>query len=158
MTKSQKIALLLLRVSLGFLFLYAGIAKLMNAAWTSAGYLKGAQFMSGFYQWLGAPQNIVWVDFLNEWGLFLIGAALLLGFATRAASLFGAIMMALYYIPVLKFPYVGEHSYIVDEHIIYIAGFIVLMVFNAGSNWGIDGMIERSKMIPAKWKKCLWCK
>lgn len=155
---SQKITLLLLRASLGFLFLYAGFAKLMNPAWTSAGYLKGAQIMSGFYQWLGAPQNIGWVDMLNEWGLFLIGAALILGLTTRIASFFGALMMALYYIPILKFPYAGTHAYIVDEHVVYITGFLVLIAFNAGNYWGVDGMIERSKMIPAKWKRCLLCK
>lgn len=157
MTKPQKIALLLLRIALGSLFLYAGISKIIDPTWTSAGYLKGTQLLTSFYQWLGAPQNIVWVDFLNEWGLLLMGAALMLGFATRIASLGAAIFMALYYIPVLQFPYAG-HGYLVDEHIIYITGFIVLMAFNAGSYWGIDGMIERSKRISAAWKKCLLCK
>jgi thiosulfate dehydrogenase [quinone] large subunit len=157
MTKPQKTALFLLRIALGFLFLYAGISKIADPAWTSAGYLKGTQLLTGYYQWLGAPQNIVWVDFLNEWGLFLIGAALVFGLATRVASLFAIWMMALYYIPILKFPYAG-HGYIVDEHIIYIAGFIVLIAFNAGAHWGLDGMIERSKKIPASWKKCLLCK
>lgn len=158
MTKSQKVSLFLLRIALGFLFLYAGISKLADSAWTSAGYLKGAQTMAGFYQWLAAPQNIVWIDFINEWGLFLIGAALVFGLVTRTASLFAILLMALYYIPTLNFPYVGTHSYIVDEHIIYIAGLIVVVAFHAGRYWGIDGMIERSKKIPAMWKKCIFCK
>lgn len=155
MTKPQKTSLLLLRVSLGFLFFYAGIAKLMDPKWTSAGYLKGAKSLAGFYQWLAAPQNIVWVDFLNEWGLFLIGAALILGFATRIASVFAILLMALYYVPILDFPYAGAHAYIVDEHIVYIAGFIVLIAFHAGRYWGIDSMVERSRKVPAWLKKCI---
>jgi thiosulfate dehydrogenase [quinone] large subunit len=158
MTKSQKVSLLLLRVALGFLFLYAGISKIVNPEWTSAGYLGGAQTWASFYDWLAMAQNIVWVDFINKWGLFLMGAALIIGLATRTVAIFAALLMALYYIPTLNFPYAGLHAYIVDEHIIYIIAFITLIAFNAGSYWGIDGMIERSKMIPEKWKKCLFCK
>lgn len=146
-----------MRITLGCLFFYAGIAKIIDPAWTSAAYLNTAQMMSGFYHWLAMPQNIIWVDMLNKWGLFLMGVALILGLATRVASLFAAILMMLYYIPVLNFPYVG-HGYIVDEHIIYIAGFIVLIAFHAGKYWGIDGLIESSRKIPARLKKCLWCK
>lgn len=148
----------LLRVSLGFLFLYAGIAKLIDPTWTSAGYLMSAQTMAGFYDWLALPQNIVWVDILNKWGLFLIGATLVLGFVTRTAAALGALMMALYYVPTLNFPYAGAHAYIIDEHIIYIAVFIVLIAFNAGVHWGIDGMIQRSRKVPTWMKRCLWCK
>jgi len=158
MTQSQKKAVFLLRMALGALFLYAGIAKLMNPEWTSVGYLAGAQTLSGFYGWLALPQNITWVDMLNEWGLFLVGATLMLGVGTRIAASLGVLIMALYYIPTLNFPYAGEHAYIVDEHIIYIAGFIVLVVFNAGIYWGIDGMIQRSRQLPTWIKKCLWCK
>lgn len=148
----------ILRLALGFLFLYAGIAKLIDPAWTSAGYLMGAKTMAGFYDWLALPQNILWVDMLNKWGLFLMGAALILGFITRTASVLAIVLMTLYYIPTLNFPYAGAHAYIVDEHVIYIAGFIVLIAFNAGVHWGIDGMIEHSKKVPIWMKKCLWCK
>lgn len=157
MTKPQKIALFLLRITLGFLFLYGGIVKIIDPVWTSAGYLKVARTLPGFYQWLAAPQNIVWVDFLNRWGMFLIGVALILGFVARTASAFAMLLMALYYIPILDFPHVGLHYYIVDEHVIFIVALFVLIVFHSGSYWGIDGMIERSKKVPAAWKKCLLC-
>lgn len=158
MTKSQKIALLLLRMALGFLFLYAGIVKLINPAWTAGGYLMGAQTLTGFYQWLASPENIAWVDMVNKWALFLIGATLVVGFFTRCAASLGALLMALYYIPTLKFPYAGTHAYIIDEHIVYIAGFIVLVAFNAGMHWGIDGMLCRSRSASAWLKKCSWCR
>lgn len=154
MTKPQKTSLFLLRIALGFLFLYAGITKLMDPKWTSVGYLKAAKSLSGFYQWLATPQNIAWVDFLNEWGLFLIGVALVLGFATRVASSFAILLMALYYFPILAFPLVGTHSYIIDEHIVFIIGFMVLIAFHAGKYWGIDGILERSRTAPA-WLKQL---
>lgn len=158
MTRSQKTAVVLLRIALGSLFLYAGIAKLVNPEWTSAGYLASAQTLSGFYSWLALPQNILWVDMLNEWGLFLVGLSLILGMGTRIATIAGSLIMALYYIPTLNFPYAGEHAYIVDEHIIYIAVFGLLFTYNAGMYGGLDGVVQRSKKIPAVWKRCLLCK
>lgn len=158
MTKPQKIALVLLRITLGFLFLYAGIAKLIDPAWTSGGYLMGAQTLAGFYQWLASPENIAWVDMVNKWALFLIGATIIVGAFTRCASILASLLMALYYIPTLKFPYAGTHAYIIDEHIIYIAGFLVLIAFNAGIHWGIDGMVHRSRNASARLKKCSWCR
>lgn len=155
MTKSQKTAVSLLRIAIGSLFLYAGIAKLIDPEWTSAGYLAGAQTWARFYGWLALPQNIVWVDTLNEWGLFLVGVTLILGIGTRIAAAIGMLIMALYYVPSLNFPYAGEHAYIIDEHIIYIAVFIVLIVCKAGMHWGIDGVIQRSQRVPEPWKKCL---
>lgn len=130
--------------------MYAGIAKLIDPAWTSAGYLMGAQTMAGFYHWLSSVQVITYVDMLNKWALFLIGLALILGFATRAASLLGIALMVLYYIPTLNFPYAGAHAYIIDEHIVYIAALFTLIVFNAGKYWGIDGRPGCFKKIFAK--------
>jgi thiosulfate dehydrogenase (quinone) large subunit len=143
MLRAKRVGLFLLRISLGWLFLYAGLSKLMNANWSAAGYLANAQTFSGFYAWLASPTNIGWVNFLNEWGLALVGVALLLGLATRFASFWGIVIMILYYIPVLNFPQVGDHGYIVDEHIIYAFALLILMTFSAGKYWGLDAMVRR---------------
>ena len=143
MRKTQRTALLVLRVSLGWLFFYAGITKVLNPEWTAAGYLQNAATFRPLFEWLATPANIGWVNFLNEWGLTLIGAALILGVFVRYASWAGIVLTLLYWFPVLQFPYAGEHSYIVDEHIIYVIGFAVLMVFQAGKYWGLDKFISK---------------
>lgn len=68
-------------------------------------------------------------NFMNEWGLLLIGLGLLSGVLARPAAYAGALMMILYYFPVLDFPYIGEHSLLVDEHIIY--AFALLLIARA---------------------------
>ena len=50
MEKYPKLLLFLLRVSLGWLFLYAGLTKLLDPTWTSEGYLTGAKAFTGFYE------------------------------------------------------------------------------------------------------------
>ncbi len=143
MTQAQKRIIFLLRISLGWLFLYAGITKVTDPAWSAAGYLKGAKTFAGFYQWLFDPSILPAVNFLNEWGLTLIGVSLLLGVGVRAASYAGALLMLLYYLPILDFPKVGDHSYIVDEHIIYLFLFLLFAAVRAGRVWGLEERIAR---------------
>jgi thiosulfate dehydrogenase [quinone] large subunit len=135
-TNWQKTTLLLLRLALGWVFLYAGLTKVLNPEWTAAGYLKGAKTFTDLYQWFAADANIGWVSFLNQWGQVLIGTAMILGIGVRIASWGGALMMLLYYFPVLVFPKIGANSYLVDEHIIYA---LVLLAFGADGSkemWG----------------------
>ena len=78
------------------------------------------------------------INFLNEWGLTLIGAALILGIFVRFASFCGMVMMILYYFPILSFPYIAPHSYIVDEHVIYALVFLLLAALKAGRVIGLE--------------------
>jgi thiosulfate dehydrogenase [quinone] large subunit len=138
MTKKQHIALLLLRLGMGWLFFYAGITKILDAGWTAQGYIANAFTFPDLFAWFATPANIGWVSFLNEWGLLLIGVALILGIFVRYASYAGIVLMTLYWLPILQFPYVGGHSYIVDEHIMYVLLFFILSTFNAGRYWGLE--------------------
>ena len=140
MSNFQKFSLLLLRLSLGGLFLYAGLVKVFDSSWSAAGYLKGAKTFAPLYQFFLKPDILPVVNFMNEWGLTIVGLALIFGFWTRWASLFGALLMLLYYFPVLVFPYVPPNSFIVDEHIVYICAFLVLASSRAGEVFGIDGL------------------
>lgn len=143
MEKQQKIVLTLLRVAMGWLFLYAGITKIFDPAWSAAGYLTNASSFASFYNWLALPANIGWINFVNEWGLTLIGIALILGVFVRWASYAGIVLMVLYWLPVLNFPYVGDHSYIVDEHVIYVLALAVLAYFNAGKYWTVRDKLKK---------------
>ncbi|KKS16150.1 MAG: hypothetical protein UU71_C0007G0030 [Parcubacteria group bacterium GW2011_GWB1_41_6] len=140
MNAKKKIPLMLLRLALGWMMLYAGLSKILAPQWTSKGYMAGAKILPEFFNWLALPNIMPITDFLNQWGLTLIGLSLLLGFFVRISSVFGLALMILYYLPLIDpalFPKI-EHSYVVDEHIIYALVFLVLAVFNAGKAWGID--------------------
>ena len=132
MNNTQKQLVFYLRLAMGWVLFYAGVTKILDPDWSSAGYMSGAKTFSGFYDWLLQPNILPVVDFLNEWGLSLLGAALLAGIAIRLSTTLGAILMLLYYFPVLDFPYVAEHSYIIDEHIIYALVLLFLGAIKAG--------------------------
>ncbi|MDP2676948.1 MAG: DoxX family protein [bacterium] len=139
----EKITIFLLRISLGGLFFYSGITKIMNPDWSAAGYMAGAKTFASFFQLLSSPAYIGWVNLLNEWGLTILGAALILGLFVRWAAIGGVIIMMLYYFVILQFPHAGDHSYIVDEHIIYSLVLLYFIATKKSTAWGIDGLRGR---------------
>ncbi len=150
MTKAQKLSWVLLRLAMGWLMFYAGITKVLNPEWSAAGYLNAAKTFSGFYGWLAQSNLLPAVNFLNEWGLTLLGVLLLLGFSVRLGSSLGALLMILYYFPVLEFPYISTHSYLVDEHIVYALVLAVFASLRAGRVWGLDGWLAMGQ---SEWYK-----
>src|SRR3989344_6825691 len=137
MIKFENISLFVLRVSMGWLMLYAGITKVLDPAWTAAGYIKGAQNFTWFFSRLPDPAVLPAVNFLNEWGLTLLGVSLILGVGVRLSSILGAVLMLMYY-AALPFPYPNPHSYLVDEHIIYALVLAYFAVVRAGRVFGLE--------------------
>ncbi|OGF69142.1 hypothetical protein A3H65_00980 [Candidatus Giovannonibacteria bacterium RIFCSPLOWO2_02_FULL_45_14] len=141
MTKSQKLSLFLLRVSIGWLFLYAGLSKLMKGNWSAAGYLNSAKTFPDLYHWFASPGILPVINFLNEYGQILIGISLILGILVRYSSISAVLMMILYYFAVLQFPKIGTTAYIVDEHVIYALVLLLLFAMRTGKILGLEGKI-----------------
>jgi len=142
----QSTFLFLLRIAVGWHLLYEGVAKLLTPNWSSAGYLSVSKWIfSGFFHWIAANTSALRVvDFLNIWGLILIGFCLMLGFATRFASISGAVLLLLYYIanpPFLgmDFGVITEgHYLIVDKTLVEILVLCLLAIFPTGRIFGLD--------------------
>lgn len=143
MNKFQKVSLFLLRVSLGWVFFWAGITKVLDPAWSAEGFLRGAKTFPGLFQWFASPGILPFTNIMNEWGLTLLGVSLILGIGIRWSAPLSVILMLLYYFPILQFPYPNPHSYIVDEHIVYALSLLVLMASNAGRYWGLENRFSR---------------
>jgi thiosulfate dehydrogenase [quinone] large subunit len=148
-TRFQKVVLVTLRIVIGWHFLYEGLAKLTNPYWTSAGYLAESKWwLSGVFLDIAAsPSVLTVVDYLNIWGLILIGAGLMLGALTRAATLAGIVLLALYYLAAppfigLSYAMPAEGSYlIVNKVLIEMVALVVLLAFPTGRVLGIDRLI-----------------
>jgi len=143
--KFQKVSILLMRLGLGWYFLYAGITKVLDPTWSAAGYISQTKILTGLYEWFASPAILPVINFLNQWGLTLVGLALILGIWVRFSSIVAVFLMVMYYIPVLDFPLAGAHSYIVDDHVLYILGFLILIAFKAGNYWGLDSLMLRRR-------------
>jgi len=144
-----------LRIVIGWHFLYEGIAKAFNPAWSSALYLMESKwFLSGFFHWLiGNDTTLQIVDFLNIWGLIIVGICLFLGFFMRAASIAGAFLLMLYYVANPPFVYSSvpsqSHFYIINYNLIEAVVLVLLATFRSEQLWGLqrylDGRSKREK-------------
>jgi len=146
-------SLVILRILIGWHFLYEGLLKLFNPYWSSVGYLiesKGI-FSSLFISLAASPSAVRVVDFLNIWGLILIGLSLILGLLTRISTILGMMLLLLYYLS--QPPFIGlesalptEGSYlIVNKTLIEMAALLVLFVFPSSRLAGLDLFISRRK-------------
>ncbi len=142
-SKNSRIALFVSRFVVGWMMFYAGITKILDSQWSAADYMSKAKTFSGLYAWLSQPGLLPIINFINEWGLTLLGVALMLGVFVRLSSVLGAVLMMLYYLPILDFPYPNTHSFIVDEHIIYISILLLFAAVRAGRFWGLDNWCSR---------------
>jgi thiosulfate dehydrogenase [quinone] large subunit len=146
----QLTALVSLRMLIGWHFLYEGVAKLTNPYWTSAGYLQESQgwFSERFIALANNPGALAVVDNLNQWGLLLIGLALVVGTFTRTAAVAGVVALALYYLaappfPGLEYAMPAEGSYlIVNKILIELAALLVILGFPTAQRVGIDRLID----------------
>ncbi len=157
MWKPMSAVLLCLRIVIGWQLLYEGLAKLLTPNWTAAPYLLLSRgFFPGFFHWLGSSSGMLGaVDFLNTWGLTLIGIALILGSMTRLASVFGIVLLGLYYLaqpPLIRTDYripVEGHYLFVNKTLVELLVLVVFLVVPAGSLWGLD-RLRRSRRSPKK--------
>lgn len=95
----KRIAITLLRMAIGWHFLYQGVSKLAAENWTAYDFLINTTGgMAGFYQWLASSPGLMkLVDILNIYGLMAIGLCLFLGVWVRFAEAAGVLLLTLYY-------------------------------------------------------------
>jgi uncharacterized membrane protein YphA (DoxX/SURF4 family) len=145
-TKVQLAILVLVRIAIGWHFLYEGIVKLFITDWSSASYLENSRWIfSGVFQGIAAnPGLLNLADFLMIWGLILIGLGLMLGAFTRIATWSGIFILTLFYVAYP--PFVGldygvpaEGMYlIVNKNLIELLALILLTRFSTGHIFGLD--------------------
>ncbi|HOW39228.1 MAG TPA: DoxX family protein [Bacteroidales bacterium] len=146
-----------LRIVIGWHFLYEGIAKAFNPNWSSALYLMESKWLfSGFFHWLiSSDTSLQIVDFLNIWGLILIGTCLFLGFLPRLASIAGAFLLMLYYVANPPFVYSSvpsqSHFYIVNYNLIEAVVLVVIATFREEQLYGLQRYLSsRNKKLIEK--------
>ncbi|MCB1124505.1 MAG: DoxX family protein, partial [Verrucomicrobiae bacterium] len=148
----QRLFVTILRACIGWHLFYEGLAKWMNPDWTATSYLANSTgFLAGFYGMLAShPGWMSVIDFLNIYGLLLIGVGLFLGFFTRIASAAGALLLGLYF---LAYPPFGSSAFMSPEGHLYLVNttlietvILVAFIFMRDRGYGVDRMLELRKL------------
>ena len=149
------------RVVIGTIFLWAGLEKFIGGggAWTAKGFLAygtngtlGWPFVTGEIAegTIFNPTHDLWVslaandgamsliNFFVQFGQIAIGAALILGLATRFAAAMGTLMMLFFFVAAWDFAF-G----IVNQHLTYAVVTFGLAIVGAGNFNGLDARIAK---------------
>lgn len=137
-SKIQLWILVLLRLVIGYHFLFEGFNKLLNPIWSSMGFLYQSY---GVFLWIAnSPTILGIVDFINIWGQILIGFSLLVGLFSRYAAWAGAFLLLLYY---LALPPTALGNLFIDRNLMELFGLLVIALFSTSSIVGMDGLIQK---------------
>jgi len=153
LTPVPVVLLSIVRIAIGWHFLYEGIAKLISGSWSSAAYLAGSKWIfAPLFGWMADSTAVVaFVDFLNIWGMILVGLGLMLGLFTKWASLGGAVMIFFYFIaypplPGYMFGVPAEGSYLwVNRNLIEFFILVAFIFMASGYLYGLDRLHKQWK-------------
>ena len=150
LSRRPLIAITVLRIFVGWHFLYEGLTKLSSPSWSAAGYLKQARgpFADLFKSLASQPNLLANADLITMWGLTIVGALLILGLFTRLASVAGIAFILLFYL--CNPPFVGyfysipsEGSYlIVNKNLVELSALVVILVTGSGRFAGLDRILH----------------
>jgi thiosulfate dehydrogenase [quinone] large subunit len=149
-TKLQSFALVILRITIGWHFLYEGGVKILNPHWTAKSYLlDSGGFLKGFFELIAGNQTLLSIsDSANAWGLAMIGLSLLLGIFTRYSSIAGIVLLLLYYLshpafPGMEYLFPSDGSYfIINKTLVELFALLVLFAFPTSHIFGLQRMIK----------------
>ena len=154
-SRGQVFTLTLLRIFVGWHFLYEGLVEIYVPGWTAKEYLLGSVGpFSPLFKAMAQNETILAsVDVLNKWGLVLIGFSLFAGLLSKPAKIAGIVLLAFYYLAYPPFAGLGIYSHVegsywvVNKNLIEMAALLVLLLFPSSHITGIDRFIFREKHI-----------
>ena len=136
--------ILLLRLGMAWVLLYAASHQVLVPGWSVAGFLGSTKTFHWLFAPMADPAVAGILSFLVGYGHLLIGLSLLSGLLVRVSGVFGIALMILYWMAHMDFPYISDaNSLLVDEHIIYALVLGLLIATHAGHYVGLDGWVSR---------------
>jgi len=144
------IAITLLRVVIGWHFLYEGVSKLTSTTWSAAGYMKASRGpLAEFFRWIASqPHPLDNANLITMYGLTIVGVLLMLGLFTRSAAAWGIGFILLFYL--CNPPFIGyfyaiptEGTYlIVNKNLVELCALVVILLTGTGRFAGLDGIVH----------------
>jgi thiosulfate dehydrogenase [quinone] large subunit len=141
---------LILRLVVGWWFLYAGLTKYAwfpgGEAFSAGGWMTGATqgtLVHPITAWAaGTPWMLTVANVMVPLGETLIGLGLLVGCLVRLASAFGVLLMFFFYFGNADF----AHGY-VNGDLFGLLLFVTMIVWGAGRVFGLDAYLERTALV-----------
>ena len=121
-TTFDRAIIFILRILVGWLFLYAGSWQVLEN-YSAGGFLGHVATFHNFFAFFAQPSLLPYTDFLMKWGHLLIGLSLVTGLMVRVSGPFGILLMITYHFAHMDWPFIENHV------------------------WGLDGLVDRMPLI-----------
>jgi len=136
------------RLAMAWTFLYAASHQVFDPHFTVAAFLSHTKTFHDAYAVFTTPAVSPVVTFLVSYGHLLIGLSLLVGLMVRISAAFGILLMLMYWTAHMDFPYIeNTNNFLLDYHLVYAGVLVFLIGKHAGHVWGLDGVVERLKIV-----------
>jgi len=146
MTRStfERTMIIYFRLAMAWTFLYAASHQVYDPRFSVAGFLSHTKTFHDVYAVFTTPAVAPTISFLVAYGHLLIGLSLLLGLMVRVSSIFGILLMLMYWTAHMDWPYIEDtNNFILDYHLVYAGVLVYLIGQHAGHVFGLDGWAER---------------
>jgi thiosulfate dehydrogenase [quinone] large subunit len=144
MTTTEKFFIFIMRILMAWTFLYAASHQVFVPDWSVSGFLTKTKTFHDFFALFTGPNVAPIITLFVGYGHLLIGLSLLVGLMVRISAAFGIVLLLLYWLAHMDFPYIeNPNNFIIDYHIVYasILGFLIYK--RAGHVWGLDAVVSR---------------
>jgi thiosulfate dehydrogenase [quinone] large subunit len=139
----ERTLILYFRVLLGWTFVYAASHQVLVPGWSVSGFLSHTKTFHGFFAVFTTPAMAPITSFPVAYGHLLIGLSLVVGLLVRASTAFGILLMFVYWMAHMDWPYIeNSNNFIVDYHLVYAGVLAYLFVTRAGEIYGLDGWLK----------------
>ena len=145
----------LLRIGMGWIFLWAFLDKLFGLGFATEagkGWIDGGSPTYGFLNFaasgpLEGYYNTIAGNAVMDWlfmlGLLAIGLPLVLGIGVRIAASIGVVMLLLMYSALI----LPENNPVLDDHIIYAVIMVGLAIANPGYSLGLGRWWGKTRLV-----------
>ena len=147
-TQIEKGLILYFRFLMAWTFLYAASHQVFVPSFSVVAFLAHTKTFHDFFAVFTTPAMAPVTTFLVEYGHLLIGLSLLTGFMVRISAAFGVMLMGIYWMAHLEWPFVeNTNNLIFDYHAVYAGVLVFLIVKRAGHVFGLDGWAENLQIV-----------
>jgi thiosulfate dehydrogenase (quinone) large subunit len=145
MSSLDRALMVFFRLAMAWTFLYAASHQIFDPNWSVAGFLSHTKTFHDLFAPMAKPGVAPYVSFAVGYGHLLIGLSLASGLLVRLSAPFGILLMLVYWMAHMDFPYIENvNNFILDSHIVYAGVLVYLIANKAGHVLGLDGWIKDS--------------
>jgi len=156
-TSIEKSLVLYFRLAMAWTFLYAASHQVFDPSFTVVGFLSHTKTFHGLFSMFTTPTMAPITTFLVEYGHLLIGLSLLFGLMVRVSAGFGVMLMLIYWMAHMDFPYIEDKTnFLLDYHLVYAGVLVYLIAMRAGHVWGLDPWFEKLNVVDHH-PRLRWC-